>query len=99
MTLPTGILQPTTQPEPAKTMRVDQSHQVAGQGGDDQADEGTEATTGARAAKAPKKARGKTATAGGEKVEGLKLYLTEDVRFRLRMLAYQRGKKISTVAN
>jgi hypothetical protein len=32
-------------------------------------------------------------------VEGLKLYLSEDVRFRLRMLAFQRGKKLSTVAN
>jgi hypothetical protein len=29
----------------------------------------------------------------------LKLYLTEGVRFRLRMLAFQGGKKISTVAN
>jgi len=37
--------------------------------------------------------------AGSEAVEGLKLYLTEDVRFRLRMLAFQRGKKLSTVAN
>ena len=31
--------------------------------------------------------------------DGAKLYLTPDVRFRLRMLAYQRGKKISAVAN
>jgi hypothetical protein len=37
--------------------------------------------------------------AGSVSVEGWKLYLTEDVRFRLRMLAFQRGKKISTVAN
>jgi hypothetical protein len=26
-------------------------------------------------------------------------YLSDDVRFRIRMLAFQRGKKISTVAN
>jgi hypothetical protein len=32
-------------------------------------------------------------------VEGWKLYLTEDVRFRLRMLAFKRGAKLSAVAN
>jgi hypothetical protein len=44
-------------------------------------------------------ARASPAAAGGDAVEGLKLYLTEDVRFRLRMLAFQRVKKLSTVAN
>jgi hypothetical protein len=29
----------------------------------------------------------------------VKLYLIEDVRFRLRILAFKRGTKISTVAN
>ena len=29
----------------------------------------------------------------------MKLYLTEDVRVRLRMLAFKRGAKLSTVAN
>jgi hypothetical protein len=29
----------------------------------------------------------------------MKLYLTEDVRFRLRRLAFKRGTKISTIAN
>jgi hypothetical protein len=95
LTLPTGILQPTTLPETARPARVDPP-QPAGQGGDVSAEEGPEP---AKASKAPKKARGKAAAAGAEKVEGLKLYLTEDVRFRLRMLAFQRGKKISTVAN
>ena len=40
-----------------------------------------------------------TAAAAADKVEDMKLYLTEDVRFRLRMQAFKRGKKISTVAN
>ena len=41
----------------------------------------------------------KAAAAAGDKVEDMKLYLSEDVRFRLRMLAFKQGKKISTVAN
>jgi hypothetical protein len=54
----------------------------------------------ARDSKTAKPRRKKTATAAGSaQVEGWKLYLTEDVRFRLRMLAFQRGKKLSTVAN
>jgi hypothetical protein len=36
--------------------------------------------------------------ASSGKVEGRKLYLTEDVHFRLRMLAYQRGQKLSECA-
>ena len=98
MTLPTGILQPTTPPEPARSTRVDPPP-AAGQGGDGSAEEGPEPAPGTKAARSPKRVRGKTAAAGAEKVEGLKLYLSEDVRFRLRMLAFQRGKKISTVAN
>jgi hypothetical protein len=31
-------------------------------------------------------------------VEGRKLYLPEDLYFRLRMLAYQRGQKLSECA-
>jgi hypothetical protein len=81
MTLPAGILQPTTQPEPA-----------AEQGGDD----GPDATT---SAKTPKARKRKATGAGSDKVEDMKLYLTEDVRFRLRMQAFKQGKKISTVAN
>lgn len=41
----------------------------------------------------------KAVTGGSDKVEGWKLYLTDDVRFRLRMLAFKRNAKISTVAN
>jgi hypothetical protein len=43
--------------------------------------------------------RKRKAPAGSDKVEEWKLYLTEDVRFRLRMLAFKRGAKLSTVAN
>jgi hypothetical protein len=55
------------------------------------AEEATEPTKATRS-----KARKKPA---GDKVEDMKLYLTEDVRFRLRMKAFKDGKKISTVAN
>lgn len=83
MTLPAGIYQPTTQPEPA-----------SGQGGAPPEDVPVE-TTGPKAPRARKK----KAVAPLEKVEDMKLYLTEDVRFRLRMLAFKRGAKLSTVAN
>ncbi len=84
MTLPTGILQPTTQPEPEGPM---------GQGSPPEDGQAV-----AVVAKTPKGRKKKAATAA-EKVEDMKLYLTEDVRFRLRMLAFKRNAKISTVAN
>jgi hypothetical protein len=77
LSLPAGVLQPTT--------RLD----VVG------SEESPESTS---EAKAPK-SRKKKAVATTDKVEDTKLYLTEDVRFRLRMQAYKQGKKISTVAN
>lgn len=80
MTLPTGIYQPTTLPEP-----------IAEQGGDI-ADDGPNV----KASRAKKR---KAAPTDSTKIEDMKLYLTEDVRFRLRMLAFKRGAKISTVAN
>jgi hypothetical protein len=49
-----------------------------------------------------KSARSRKRKASGPasaKVDEVKLYLTEDVRFRLRMLAFKRGTKLSTVAN
>jgi hypothetical protein len=61
------------------------------------ADEGSESAAEVKATKARK--RKATATATADKVEDMKLYLTEDVRFRLRMQAFKQGKKISTVAN
>lgn len=82
MSLPAGILQPTTPLEPVVT--------PTGQG----ADVGDDATP------KPSRTRKKRATAAAsDKVEDMKLYLSEDVRFRLRMLAFKRGTKISTVAN
>jgi len=84
MTLPAGIYQPTTRPEPAEE-----------QGGEP-ADAAPVETSAAKAARSRKK---KAAPAATEKVEDMKLYLTEDVRFRLRMLAFKRNAKISTVAN
>lgn len=74
MTLPTGIYQPTTQPEPAEEQ-------------------------GGPPAPKPTARSKKKSPAAAEKVEDMKLYLTEDVRFRLRMLAFKRGAKLSTVAN
>jgi hypothetical protein len=93
LSLPTGILQPTTPPDPARP--------PAGQGGAAPAADGADEPDAPAGAKAPKgrKAPRKAAGAGPEKDDGAKLYLSEDVRFRLRMLAFQRGKKISTVAN
>jgi hypothetical protein len=53
-----------------------------------------------RGSKVAKPRKKKTAVAASSaSVEGWKLYLSDDVRFRIRMLAFQRGKKISTVAN
>jgi hypothetical protein len=43
--------------------------------------------------------RAATATGADESDHGAKLHLTPDVRFRLRMLAYQRGRSLSAVAN
>jgi hypothetical protein len=84
MTIPTGILRPTTphdDPAPAE----------GGQGGD--------AGPSAAEPRPPRVRRKKAAPAtANEKVEGRRLYLSEDVHFRLRMVAYQRGQKISEVA-
>jgi hypothetical protein len=62
MTLPTGILRTTTQPEPE------------GQGADDLTEEGLEPEATAKPPKSPKKSKGK-ATAAADEIEGLKLYL------------------------
>jgi hypothetical protein len=39
-----------------------------------------------------------TSKASSGKVEGRRLYLSEDVHFRLRMYAYQKGQKLSDAA-
>ena len=82
MSLPSGILQPTTPPDQEE------------QGGDPPAEETSAASTAPKVRK--RKAASVRADSGDD---GAKLYLSPDVRFRLRMLAYQRGKKISAVAN
>ncbi len=83
MAIPAGILQPTTpHKEPAPA--------EGGQGG--------ESSAVAPETKPPRVRKKKAAPAAAEKVEGRRLYLSEDVHFRLRMLAYQRGQKISEVA-
>jgi hypothetical protein len=84
LTVPAGILQPTT--TPPEDPPVDE-----GQGG---GLEGQELKAGPKAPRRSKLA-GKASSA---KVEGRKLYLPEDLHFRLRMLAYQRGQKLSECA-
>jgi hypothetical protein len=84
MTIPAGILQPTTPHEDPATAE-------GGQGGDP--------GSSASEPKPPRVRRKKAAPASAnEKVEGRRLYLSEDVHFRLKLLAYQRGQKISEVA-
>lgn len=60
--------------------------------------EGEEAPDLTTSAKASTRSKKKKAVVS-EKVEDMKLYLTEDVRFRLRMLAFKRGAKLSAGAN
>jgi hypothetical protein len=86
LSMPAGILQPTT---PLDDPLTDE-----GQGGSPARDDGPEAKLGPKAAR-KNKVSGK---ASSGKVEGRKLYLPEDIHFRLRMLAYQRGQKLSECA-
>ena len=97
MTLPAGIYAATTRPEPDGPTA---SRPAGGQGGEPAEDATAEPveTDPPAGGKAPR-ARKRKAAAASEKVEDMKLYLTEDVRFRLRMLAFKRGAKLSTVAN
>jgi hypothetical protein len=57
---------------------------------------------GEASASAPEKPKARSKPKGirgaVEKVEGRRLYLSEGVHFRLRIVAYQRGCKISEVA-
>jgi hypothetical protein len=85
LTVPAGILQSTTmQPEEPP---ADEGQGIARDDGQDPK----------ALAKAPRRSKIAGKASSG-KVEGRKLYLTEDVHFRLRMLAYQRGQKLSECA-
>jgi hypothetical protein len=86
LTVPAGILQPTTPLEdpPAEE----------GQGDGSIRDERQESKV---TAKAPRKNK-VTGKASSGKVEGRRLYLSEGVHFRLRLYAYQRGQKLSDAA-
>ena len=91
MTLPAGIFSSTTRPDPEPIEPIE----AAEQGGSAPLDE---APGEAKATRGRKK-KATLATGADTGDDGAKLYLSPDVRFRLRMLAYQRGKKISAVAN
>jgi hypothetical protein len=86
LTVPAGILQPTTPLEDPR----DEEGQGVGLVRDDH-DE---------AKASPKTARKNKVTgkASSGKVEGRRLYLSESVHFRLRLYAYQRGQKLSDAA-
>jgi hypothetical protein len=89
LTVPAGILQPTTPPDDPPEPLADE-----GQGGEPAKDEGQEARPAARTARKNKV----TGKASSGKVEGRRLYLSEGVHFRLRLYAYQRGVKLSEAA-
>jgi hypothetical protein len=78
-----GILQPTTQRDEPPAEEQGASRE-----------DGQEAKG---ALKIARKSKVQVKGTSGE-VKGRKLYLPEDLYFRLRMLAYQRGQKLSTCA-
>ena len=84
--IPAGILRPTAPPdEPPAAGEEEQG--------------GVEAVEPTAEAKTPRRVRSrKSASTTDVKLEGRRIYLSEGVHFRLRMLAYQRGRKISEVA-
>ena len=84
MALPTGILSATMPPEPEPAEE---------QGG------GDSPSAEPRASKSRRSRRAASAAKVDESDHGAKLHLSPDVRFRLRMLAYQRGASLSAVAN
>lgn len=91
-----GILAPTTQTQP-KPAAPAKPEIVAIAAADDDGGQGGETPVAAepRTPRVRRKGRGATPA---EKLEGRRLYLSEAVHFRLRMLAYQRGRKLSEVA-
>ena len=83
LTVPAGILQPTTPPDEPQA----EEQGIAKDDGQD-----------ARGAQKNGRKNKVQAKGSSGKVEGRKLYLPEDLYFRLRMLAYQRGQKLSECA-
>jgi hypothetical protein len=75
-------------------MPPEDSQADEGQGGVAAQDDGQESKV---AVKAPRRNK-VTSKASSGKVEGRRLYLSEDVHFRLRMYAYQKGQKLSDAA-
>jgi hypothetical protein len=65
----------------------------------DEQGQGGDAPAEAKASRPKRGRRAAVATGADESDHGAKLHLTPDVRFRLRMLAYQRNKSLSAVAN
>lgn len=81
--MPAGIFSATMPPEPEPAEE---------QGGESPSAE-------AKASKPRRSRRAASAAKVDESDHGAKLHLSPDVRFRLRMLAYQRGASLSAVAN
>lgn len=89
-----SLLRPTTPPESSEPIAAAEP----GRGGEltpaalDQVDQAEGRTAG----RSPRRRKGTVPTSS--KLEGRRLYLSESTHFRLRMLAYQRGQKLSEVA-
>lgn len=85
LTLPGGILQPTTRPEP-----VEEPADVEdGAGGPE-----PETSPEPRAARA----RRRKPTVRTDKVEGYRIYLTKGTHFRLKLASMMKGCKVSELA-
>jgi hypothetical protein len=81
-----GIFEPTEPPDAD-----------AEQGGATGTDDAPETAAEPKAARGKKKRR--RLNPEGESDNGAKLYLSKDIRFRLRMYAYRENKGLSEVAN
>jgi len=92
--LPTGLLRPTTPPEPAFTLEPSGGLEDDGSG-----DQGEGQGRGENSAesRAPARARRKRAPVS-TKTTGRKLHLPDDIHDRLWLLARQRRQTVSAVA-
>jgi hypothetical protein len=89
LTVPAGILGPT---QPLDDQEPERAEVAEEQGGD----------VGAEPPAPTEKPKGRSKPKGirgsADKVDGRRIYLSEGVHFRLRIVAYQRGVSISQVA-